>query len=213
MTSEAETPSPRRGKAREDAILAAAVDLIGEIGYDRLSMDAVAARAKASKMTIYRRWPGKAELVAEALRRHAEGETLHIADTGTLRGDLVVAVEGMARALTGEHGPSLLGLLGAVREDPALRGLIRAQIAGDERRGRDGHRPPGRRPRRAGDGGEPGRGARPGRRSAVPVHFARRHSPDAEAQHRLVDDVVLPLLTLAAPPTAPHLGSPDGGLG
>ncbi|WP_328647509.1 TetR/AcrR family transcriptional regulator [Amycolatopsis sp. NBC_00348] len=213
MTPEAETPSPRRGKAREDAILAAAVGLIGEIGYDRLSMDAVAARAKASKMTIYRRWPGKAELVAEALRRHAEGETLHIADTGTLRGDLLVAVEGVARALTGEHGPSLLGLLGAVREDPVLRGLIRAQIAGtsDAVATAIAHRAAAR--------GEPVTAANPAAVLGLAVAqlflstLLDGTPPDAEAQHRLVDDVVLPLLTLPAPPTAPHLGSPDGGLG
>jgi len=188
-------PSPLRGKAREEAILAAAVELIGEIGYDRISMDAIAARARASKMTIYRKWPGKAELVAEVLRRHAEGEVLRIADTGTLRGDLIAAVEGMARAITGEDGPSLLGLLGAVREDPALRELIRTQIAGTsdvvaaaicER--------------------AVARGEKVSARNASSVlglavaqlilsTLLNDDPPDLQAQHRLVDDVVLPLLT------------------
>ncbi len=46
----------RRAQAREDAILLAAMSLLGEVGYDRMTIDAVAERARASKATIYRRW-------------------------------------------------------------------------------------------------------------------------------------------------------------
>ena len=49
------------------ALRDAALELLAEIGYDRLTIDSVAARAHASKATIYRRWPGKAELVVDAL--------------------------------------------------------------------------------------------------------------------------------------------------
>jgi len=114
-----------RGQVRHDAILDAAVELIGETGYGRISMDAIAARAQASKMTMYRKWPGKAELVAEALRRHAEGDRPDPPDTGSLRGDLLAEVEGIVQAIS---GPSLLGLVEAVRDDATLRELVRAQI-------------------------------------------------------------------------------------
>jgi AcrR family transcriptional regulator len=60
-----------RDQQREEAILRAALELLAEIGYDQLTMDAVAARAHCSKATIYRRWPGKAELVTTAVRRQA----------------------------------------------------------------------------------------------------------------------------------------------
>ena len=53
--------------SRDAALRDAALELLAEVGYDRLSMDAVAARAKASKMTIYRRWSSKAELVVAAI--------------------------------------------------------------------------------------------------------------------------------------------------
>lgn len=53
-------PAPARGEAREDAILTAALELLAETGYADMSMDAIAARARSSKATIYRRWPGKA---------------------------------------------------------------------------------------------------------------------------------------------------------
>ena len=113
----------RRGPARQDAILAAALECITEIGYGRLTMDVLAARARASKATIYRRWPGKAELVADALRRHAEAGGPGVTDTGTLAGDLRAAVDGIASA-----GTALLGVLEAVRDDARLRELVRHQI-------------------------------------------------------------------------------------
>ena len=52
---------------RQAAICEAVFELLGEVGYDRMSMDAVAARARASKATIYRAWPNKPDLVMEAL--------------------------------------------------------------------------------------------------------------------------------------------------
>ena len=61
---------------RDAAICDAALALLAEVGYDRMSMDAVAARAHASKATIYRRWPGKRELVLDALRRGGGVEDL-----------------------------------------------------------------------------------------------------------------------------------------
>ena len=47
-----------RGRGREAAICQAALELLAEVGYDRMSMDAVALRARAGKATIYRHWPG-----------------------------------------------------------------------------------------------------------------------------------------------------------
>src|SRR5271163_3763605 len=72
--------------SRDIAIRDAALDLLAEIGYDRLTMDAIAARAHASKATIYRRWPGKAALVVDALNC-SKGSMLE-PDTGSLEGDL-----------------------------------------------------------------------------------------------------------------------------
>ena len=54
-------------------LLAAVIGLLGESGYEAMTMDAVAARAHASKATIYRRWPGKAELVRAAVDGHIAG--------------------------------------------------------------------------------------------------------------------------------------------
>src|SRR5580693_10631580 len=84
-----------RDEGREQAIRDAAIELLAEVGYDAMSIEAVAVRARSSKATIYRRWPGKAELVAEAIRRRSEPALQDIPDTGSLRSDLRVLVQRM----------------------------------------------------------------------------------------------------------------------
>lgn len=83
------TSRPRVEGDREAEILDAALDLLSSSGYDRLTMDAVATAAKASKATLYRRWDTKAELVVDALMRAKGAPQLEPLDTGTLRGDLI----------------------------------------------------------------------------------------------------------------------------
>jgi AcrR family transcriptional regulator len=117
-----------RGEARAVAILDAALELVSEVGYERVTMDSIAARAHASKMTMYRRWPTKSELVAEALRRHAQGELPAVPNTGTLREDLLATVGEITESLTGGRGPSLIGLIEAIRDDAALRVQVSSQV-------------------------------------------------------------------------------------
>lgn len=119
-----------RDEQREQAILDAAVELLGEVGYDRMSMESVAHRARASKATIYRRWPGKAELVVEAVRRRTCADLAPV-DTGSLRGDLLafLAAAGLPIA---EDATLLSGVILAMRSDPTLATLLREQMSGDK---------------------------------------------------------------------------------
>lgn len=80
---------PRVEGEREDEILDSTVALLIEVGYDRLTMDAVAKKARASKATLYRRWESKASLVVEALIRAKQSPHIGHHDTGSLRGDLL----------------------------------------------------------------------------------------------------------------------------
>ena len=80
---------PRIEGDREAEILDATLDLLASAGYDRLTMDAVASAAKASKATLYRRWTTKAELVIDALERGPGAPQVQEADTGSLREDLL----------------------------------------------------------------------------------------------------------------------------
>lgn len=79
----------RRGRALEDALLDAAWAELTERSYDDMTIDAVAARAGTSRAVLYRRWPGKPELVLAALRREAGKDVIVTPDTGSLRGDVV----------------------------------------------------------------------------------------------------------------------------
>jgi AcrR family transcriptional regulator len=130
--AEADTEVARGGRprddAREQAILDAAVDLVAEIGYDAMSIEAVAARAKSSKATIYRRWPGKAELVAEAMRRRAEPVLDEMPDTGSLRGDLLAMAQRMFDSMKGIDGGLMCGLAVAVRNDAEFGRLMASHL-------------------------------------------------------------------------------------
>lgn len=121
-----------RGQQRVDAILAAALDLITETGYAALTVDAVAARAGASKATIYRRWRNKAELIRAALDAYDAEHNADIPDTGTLRGDLVAVLEAL-RAKASERFTELIGeLVAAMRHDAQLAAALREHIDNEE---------------------------------------------------------------------------------
>ncbi len=81
--------SRRRGEVLEKAILEAAWEELSEVGYSRLTMEAVADRAKTNKAAVYRRWPSKARLVVAALLKKIPFPLDNVPDTGNLRTDLV----------------------------------------------------------------------------------------------------------------------------
>ncbi len=70
MAEAATTRRSRITPEREAELYEAVLDLLREVGYDALTMDAVAARTRSSKATLYRQWGGKAELVAKAIRHN-----------------------------------------------------------------------------------------------------------------------------------------------
>jgi AcrR family transcriptional regulator len=90
MSLKGEAPAQRRrGQVLEEALLEAAWDELIDHGYDALTMDAVAARAGTSRAVLYRRWPGKQELVLAALIREVGKDVVESPDTGSLRGDVI----------------------------------------------------------------------------------------------------------------------------
>jgi AcrR family transcriptional regulator len=127
---------PARGRPRDprcDAAIAdAAIELVAELGYERTSVEAIAQRAGVSKPTIYRRWPGKRELIVDALRER-KSETAASWDTGSLRGDLLAAARDITRSLA-EETKLAAGLSGAMRESEELAQLIRDHVVADDRR-------------------------------------------------------------------------------
>jgi len=90
---------PKLGRKRDDTrdpeILDAALDVLAENGYDGMTIDMVAARAKAGKATVYRRWASKPDLVLDAVAcmKSNDIDYENLPDTGTLRGDLVAMIK------------------------------------------------------------------------------------------------------------------------
>ena len=125
-----DSPKSARGgrsldSSRDLALRQSALALLAEVGYDRLTMDAVAARAQAAKTTIYRRWQSKAELVVDALN-NLKGDH-DIPDTGSLRHDL----HALATAITNAEnplGPLTVGMVNALVHDAELRRVFQAQF-------------------------------------------------------------------------------------
>jgi len=130
---------PRRlDPARDAAILRATFDGLAELGYERLSMDDIAARAHVGKAAIYRRWSSKAEVTVAAMIwwREQRGPT-EIPDTGSLRSD-VEAIVAMVPEFDGDDRGTfslLLGLANAARHDPELGAAIRDHALARSRQG------------------------------------------------------------------------------
>ena len=103
--------SPRVGQQRpggraervRTAVLEAAAELLTEVGYDNMRMEDVAARAGVHKTTVYRRWPTKAALTADAAALHS-ADAVPIPDTGSIEGDLRLLAREVAANIGTEGG-------------------------------------------------------------------------------------------------------------
>ncbi|CAN5328450.1 TetR/AcrR family transcriptional regulator [soil metagenome] len=82
----------KRDHTRDPEILDAALDVLAETGYEGMTIDMVAARAKAGKATLYRRWSSKSDLVLDAVACMKSIDP-ELPDTGTLRGDLIAMIK------------------------------------------------------------------------------------------------------------------------
>lgn len=178
---------------REAELLAVTLRLLQEHGYDGLTMEAVAATARASKATVYRRWPSKGELVLAAF---IEGirQVAVPPETGSLRGDLLRLGEVICEQ-THRHATTIRAVLVEVSRDPALSDAMQHQFL-DQRKALIE-----RVLREAVDRGEISEAAisdelwdlMPGYlifRSIIP-----NRPPTAETVRTLVDDVIIPSLT------------------
>jgi AcrR family transcriptional regulator len=133
MTSTTRPPGRPPDPEREAAILDAALEVLAEVGYDRLTVSAVHKRAHASAKTVYRRWSGKEELMTAALQHavtRAGAAPDEVPDTGTLRGDLVATLHRPDAAPTRNLAHGLLAVAATSGELGALAlELLRSQEA------------------------------------------------------------------------------------
>jgi AcrR family transcriptional regulator len=172
--------------------------LLQEHGYDRLSLEGVATAAKASKATLYRRWPSKAELVLAAFIEgtHLEGV---VPQSGSLREDLLI-IGAQVCEHAAVHAPTMRAVLNEVARSPALTEAFRTEFI-DQR-----HRMVMAVLRNAADRGEIDPevindeiwDALPGYlvfRTLLPVN-----PPALDTVRALVDEVIMPSLTRTRQP-------------
>jgi AcrR family transcriptional regulator len=122
----------RRGRSRDpevdEAILTAAMDLLAEIGYARLTMDQVAARARVGKASLYLRWPNKVALVAEAIQHHS-AVVPDVPNTGSLREDMRAFLRALLRSKTAAQR-AVAAVTGEIASNPELAKAWRQGVAG-----------------------------------------------------------------------------------
>jgi AcrR family transcriptional regulator len=117
----------RRGGALLTAIFEATLAELAESSYAELSMERVACRARASKGSLYRRWPSRAELVGDAMRYHRP-EPVQAPDTGNVRDDLLGFLRGMGELINSADGDAVRGLLAEAVRDPELARMVRERF-------------------------------------------------------------------------------------
>ncbi|MBN9175770.1 MAG: TetR/AcrR family transcriptional regulator [Microbacterium sp.] len=134
MAQLADAPKPRLGRKRDHSrdreILEAALDVLAETGYDGMTIDMVAARAKAGKATLYRRWASKPELVLDAVAcmKSSDADLAAPPDTGTLRGDLVAMVKSPTLAQSERKLKVMAGIVSMIARDPDLAAAAQAAL-------------------------------------------------------------------------------------
>jgi len=133
MGIDTEAPRTPLGRPRsteaDEAIAHAALTLLAESGFEGVTVEAVALRAGVAKSTVYRRFPGKPELLVTVLQ-HACQVPVEDADTGSVVGDLVAVADGLRRSLTDtELGRAMPAVVSAAARHPEVAEAHRSFVA------------------------------------------------------------------------------------
>ena len=201
----------RRGQELEDALLEAAWDELLDQGYDAFTIDAVATRAGTSRPVIYRRWPGKPELVRAAIAHNFAQSRRPVPDTGTLRSDTIALLRQANETRAGIAAFLGLHLASYFRETGTSIADLREGILGGQSNSLE------RIIARGLERGEIDPAKLTPRIATLPFDLLRLHLmmtfkplPD-EAIEEVVDTIFLPLVTPEVDRPTPH--SAAGGRG
>lgn len=128
-TAEDSRPAtPGRGRprdaSRDAALRSAALEVMADVGYRALTMDAVAAHARAGKATIYRRWDSKLELVIDTCTQLVQ-RNIPEPDRGSIERDLEEFLSAFAGFLSGPIGKAAQALVGELPHEPELAAAFR----------------------------------------------------------------------------------------
>lgn len=121
-----------RDTSRDSALRMAALEVMAEVGYRALTMDAVAAHARAGKATIYRRWESKLDLVIDACAELVQ-RNIPEPDHGSIEEDLGAFLRAFASFLTGPIGKAAQALVGELPHEPELAAAFRRSFLQPQR--------------------------------------------------------------------------------
>jgi len=123
---------PRSEHARL-AILRSTLRLLGENGFSNLTIEAVAAHASVGKTTVYRWWPNKAALIADAFAS-STSRTLHFPNTGSVFTDMSRQMRQVVKIFRSRRGRIVSALLGGGQSDRDLIVAFRERFLWPRRR-------------------------------------------------------------------------------
>ena len=126
-------PGRPRSEESRQGILRSTLKLLTETGFPQLSIEAIAADADVSKATVYRWWPTKASLVADAFSDSASDE-LRFPDTGSVQKDMSLQMRQVVRVFRSQRGKVVAALLGGGQSDPELIAAFRERFLWPRRR-------------------------------------------------------------------------------
>ncbi|MHA6802689.1 TetR/AcrR family transcriptional regulator [Salinifilum ghardaiensis] len=137
MTSvEPTRPGTGRGRPRDSsrdaALREAAMEVLANVGYRALTMDAVAAQARAGKATIYRRWESKLDLVIDTCNQLVR-RNIPEPDSGSVEADLREFLRAFGSFLTGPVGKAAQALVGELPHEPELAAAFRQSFLHPQR--------------------------------------------------------------------------------
>ncbi|MGY4858471.1 TetR/AcrR family transcriptional regulator [Cryobacterium sp. AP23] len=124
----------KRSSERADAVLQATTDLLAEVGYPALTVDAVAARAHSSKATIYKSWPTKTALVVAVAAQLGPVAIPVLDDSHTLTETVTAIVHAVHGLTIGRFGQLVLALDAAGRSEPEIMAAVENYLAGPQYR-------------------------------------------------------------------------------
>lgn len=116
------------------AILRSTLKLLGENGFSDLTIEAVAAHASVGKATVYRWWPNKAVLIADAFASSTTRK-LHFPDTGFVRADMSQQMRQLIKVFRSPRGRIVSAILGGGQSDPDLIAAFRERFLWPRRMG------------------------------------------------------------------------------
>ncbi|MQA84956.1 MAG: TetR family transcriptional regulator [Streptosporangiales bacterium] len=190
----------RRGKALEQAIYGATLAELAAVGYAGMTMEGVAERAGTGKASLYRRWSSKRDLALDALRQ-ALPDPREVALADSVREELMAALTVMSEVLAGQQAYPGVDMMGELFREPELMEAFRERVIEPRLRLIQAIVDRGVQRGEVTPEASSGLIARTGPALVILTFLLTGEAPAKRELSRIVDEILLPLLTGSAKAT------------